>query len=104
MKKLLTAAAMAALLGASVNVNAWWGFPFGGWSPWGGNGWGNDWFGDGFMDFNFSMSARGHGWGRGWGRYYDYYGPYGHPYWGGAPYAALPLAAAPAAPATTEAK
>jgi hypothetical protein len=105
MKKLLSAAAAAALLGAVTNVNAWWGWPFGGWGPWN-NGWGNDWFGDGWFDFNMSMGMGGRGWGR--GRYYDYYAPYwGYPYggWGlpyGYPYTVAPVVVpqAPAAAAT----
>ena len=103
MKRLLIAAAAAALMSAAVDANAWWGWPWGGWSPWG-NGWGNAWFGDGWFDFNLSMGAHG----RGWGRYYDYYAPYwgygpyayGHPYV--LPYA--PLASVPQAPATAESK
>jgi hypothetical protein len=102
MKRLLSAATLAALLGVAANANAWWGWPFGGWGPWN-----NGWFGDGWMDFNFSMGVGAHG--RGWGRYYDYYAPYwgGYPYGGwSAPYAypypyAVPVA--PVAPATAAA-
>ena len=104
MKKTITAAALVALLGAAANANAWWGFPFGGWGPWG-NGWDNGWFGDGWMDFNFNISASAHGYGRGWNRYHGYYAPYwggyGYPYGAyGYPYAA-PVAVVPAAPAAT---
>jgi hypothetical protein len=115
MKKLATAAAVAALLGVSASASAWWGGP-----GWGGPGYGsgmNDWwsdmFGDGYGDFNMNMSGGGRGWGRGYNRWRDYYGygPYG---WGGGPYGyggypgygygapyAAPMAvpAAPAAPA-----
>jgi hypothetical protein len=107
MKKLATAAAVAALLGVSASASAWWGGP----------GWGNshdDWwsdmFGDGWGDFNMNMSGGGRGWGRGYNRWRDYYG-YG-PYWGGPygggpwgyapygyPYAPYAAPAAPAAPA-----
>ena len=106
MKKILTAAALATLMGAAANAHAWWGWPGGGWTPWG-NGWGNDWFGDGGFNFNFSMGAGGRGRGRGWGRYYDY--PYwGYPYSGGwghpyaYPYAVAPVI--PQAPAVSESK
>lgn len=106
MKKMLTAAALASMMGAAANAHAWWGWPGGGWSPWG-NGWGNDWFGNGWFDFNFSMGAGARG--RGWGRYYDYYNPYwGNPYgWGWGyprvyPHALAPVA--PQAPAVSESK
>jgi len=60
MKKLATAAAVAALLGVSASAAAWWG---GG--PWGGgpgygsgaNDWWNDMFGDGYGDFNSDFRA-----------------------------------------------
>jgi hypothetical protein len=71
MKKLLNLAAVAVLLGAAANADAWWGWPWGGGGPWG-SGWGDDWFGDGWFDFSLSFGAGG----RGWGRYHDYYGPY----------------------------
>jgi Sulphur globule protein len=112
MKKILFAAAVAGLMGAAANADAWWGWPFGGWGPWnngwGNDGWGNDWFGDGWFDFNLSMGLGGHGWGR--GNYYDYYAPYwGYPYggWGapygyGYPYAVVPVV--PQAPAPTKSK
>jgi hypothetical protein len=63
MKKLATAAAIAALLGVSATASAFWG---GG--PWGNDGWGNnsnnwmnDMFGDGSGDFSMSMSGGGRG-------------------------------------------
>jgi hypothetical protein len=108
MKKLATAAAIAALLGVSASASAWWGPGWGG--PGYGSGmndWWNDMMGDGYGDFNMSMSGGGRGWGRGYNRWNDYYGygPYGWggPY-GGAPYygGGYPYAypyAAPAAPA-----
>ena len=107
MKKILTATALTALMGAAANAHAWWGWPGGGWSPWG-NGWGNDWFGDGWFDFNFSMGAGARG--RGWGRYYDSYYPYGgYPPYGGGwghpyayPYAVAPVV--PQAPVASESK
>jgi hypothetical protein len=106
MKKTITAAAMAALLGVAANANAWWG-PFGGWGPWG-NGWGDNWFGDWFgnggMDFNFSIHANAGGYGRGWNRYYGYYAPYwGYPYGAyGYPYAVATVPVAPAATAESK--
>lgn len=99
MKKLISAATLAALLGASASTDAWWGWPFGGWGPWG-NGWGDDWFGDGGFDFNLSFSAGGRGWGRGWDYYRPYWGyPYGgyYPY-GASPYWGYPYAVAPVVP------
>jgi hypothetical protein len=73
MKKLATAAAIAALLGVSASASAWWGGGPGGWGgPWGGNSgndWWNDMMGDGYGDFNMNMSGGGHGSGRGYNRY-----------------------------------
>ena len=107
MKKIATAAAIAALLGASATANAWWGG-----SPWGGHGdrsWMDDFFGDGMFDFNMSASGRGSGYNRWSDRGHYGYGPYGYgyPYGGyatpyGHPYAAAPVA--PAAPAQGESK
>jgi len=53
MKKLATAAAIAALLGVSASANAWWG---GG--PWGSRSgdWWNDMMGDGWGDFNMNST------------------------------------------------
>ena len=117
MKKIATAAAIAALLGASATASAWWGGPWGG-SPWGGGygdrNWMNDMFGDGMFDMNMNASGRGSGYNRFYDRGYYGYGPYGYgapygyggyPYGGGYPYAA-PYAApvAPAAPAQGETK
>jgi hypothetical protein len=56
MRKLATAAAIAALLGVSATASAWWG---GG--PWGGNSgndWWNDMMGDGYGDFNMAICAQ----------------------------------------------
>lgn len=106
MKKIATAAAIAALLGASAAANAWWGGP---WSGYGDRGWMDDFFGDGVFDFNMSASGRGSGYNRWYDRGYYGYGPYGYgyPYGGYAtpyayPYAAAPVAAV--APAQGESK
>ena len=118
MKKLATAAAIAALLGASATASAWWGGPWGG-GPWGGYGdrsWMDDFFGDGMFDFNMNASGRGSGYNRWYDRGYYGYGPYGwgggpwgyggYPYYGGGYPYAYPYAApvAPAAPAEGESK
>jgi hypothetical protein len=107
MRKLVSAIALTALLGASASTEAWWGWPFGGWGPWG-NGWDNGWFGDGWFDFNLSFGAGGHGWGRGWNYYRPYWGyPYGPYPYGAVPYGAYPYPVAPAvpvAPAKTSSK
>ncbi len=105
MNKLVSAVALAALLGASASANAWWGGPGG----WGDRSFMDDFFGDGWGDFNMNMSGGGRGWGRGYNRYNDYYGygpygwgapyAYGAPYGYGAPYA-YPYAA-PVAPQST---
>lgn len=105
MNKLATAAALAALLGASASANAWWGGPGG----WGDRNFMNDFFGDGSGDFSMNMSGGGRGSGRGYNRYNDTYGygPYGWgaPYGYGAPYG-NPYAAPvpPVAAATPESK
>ena len=107
MKKIATAAAIAALLGASATASAWWGGPWGG-SPWGGGygdrNWMNDMFGDGMFDMNMNASGRGSGYNRFYDRGYYGYGPYGYgaPYGYGVPYAApygAPAMVAPQAPA-----
>ncbi len=96
MKKLMTAAAVAALMGVTSSASAWWG-----WGPgWWDRGWGDDWWGDGFFDFNMSAGAHGRGWGRGYDYYGPWWGPYAYPYYGwGYPYA-YPYAVAPVAPKT----
>ena len=120
MKKIATAAAIAALLGVSATASAQWGgAPWGG-SPWGGGygdrNWMNDMFSDGAFDMNMNASGRGSGYNRFYDRGYYGYGPYGYgapygygggyPYYGGGhPYAA-PYGApvAPAAPAQGQTK
>ena len=99
MKKIATAAAIAAMLGASATANAWWGGT-------GDRSWMDDFFGDGMFDFNMSASGRGSGYNRWYDRGYYGYGPYGYGYPYGA-YAAPythPYAAAPVAPAQIESK
>jgi hypothetical protein len=77
---------------APLTADAWWGFPFGGWSPWnngwGGGPWGGPW--GGYPGYGYG-GYPGYGYGYpGYG--YGYGAPY---YYGYQPYYA------PAAPAAT---
>jgi len=76
MKKLATAAAIAALLGASATASAWWGGPWGG-SPWGGGYGDRNWMND-IFDMNMNASGRGSGHNRFYDRRYYGYGPFNY--------------------------